>query len=582
MSSHLIFDLAEAKRAVSTFDNAEGRPAPEFKIALLRNYSAEFIQPFLRFYFNRAGLRCNLQLGGFNTVEQDVLSGEAIADARLIVLSLTLDELEPDWQFGRFSPAEIANRITGVVELINGKSPAPVLINTVLRPVLADEGAAQAASEGSIARRIAEVNDHLARYAATNHKCLLVDWERLVMLLGAEKALDRRLQYLASAPFKHPFLSAYAYEIFRVARLLTGAGKKCVILDCDNTLWGGVVGEAGIAGIALDRNTYPGRAYYDFQKNIVRLSERGIMVALCSKNNLEDVTAVLEQHPHCLLRPAHLVAMRVNWEDKERNIAAIVEDLNIAMDAVVFIDDNPVECARIASFLPDLTVVQVPEQLSDLPLLLEREGLFDQLSVTQEDLARTQLYREEGRRKQTAARFATAEEFLASLDMVARIKRASTEEVPRVAQLTQKTNQFNLTTRRYSEGQIADMIGSQDWAVFTLSPRDSFGDLGLSGVLIVHRREDGYWIDSMLMSCRILGRELERQFVTTCVERLDVDWGPGIWHAEYLPTKKNSQVEAFWPAFGFTEEMKSDAGVRYAVARADLSLPDFSFIRVEE
>lgn len=582
MNAHLITELAEAKRALSAFERPNGAPAREFSIALLRNYSAEFIEPFLRCYFAQEGLLCHVQFGGYNTVEQDVLAGELIADAQLVVLSLTLDGLEPDWQFGGFSAADTAERIIGLVESINSKCVASVVINTILRPVLADEGAAQGASEGSIARLVAEVNNRLTHYAASNRKCLLVDWERLVMLLGAEKSFDSRLHYLASAPFKHGFLSAYAYEIFRIARLLTGRGKKCLILDCDNTLWGGVVGEVGTSGIGLDRNSYPGRAYYDFQKNIVRLSERGIMVALCSKNNLEDVTAVLEQHPHCLLRLDRLVAMRINWEDKERNIASIVEELNIGMDAVVFVDDNPVECARIASFLPDLTVRQVPEQLSELPLLLEREGLFDQLAITPEDLARTRLYREEAQRKQTAARFGTAEEFLASLEMVARIKRASAEEVGRVAQLTQKTNQFNLTTRRYSEGQIADMIGSPDWAIFILTPRDAFGDLGLSGVLIAHRREDGHWVDSMLMSCRILGRQLERQFVTTCIERLDVEWGLGMWHAEYLPTKKNRQVEAFWPSFGFRGETLSDGCVRYAASRAELALPHFGFIRVEE
>jgi FkbH-like protein len=197
-------------------------------------------------------------------------------------------------------------------------------------------------------------------------------------------------------------------------------------------------------------------------------------------------------------------------------------------------------------------------------------------------LARTRLYQEESQRKQRAARFTSADEFLASLEMVARIGRARPAEVNRIAQLTQKTNQFNLTTRRYSEGQIADMAKSPDWAVLTLSPRDCFGELGLSGVLIAQRREGCNWIDSMLMSCRILGRKLEQQFVTTCIERLDAEWGGGMWRAEYRRTKKNRQVEDFWPIFGFAVEEASDMEVRYAAATGELALPTFDFIRVEE
>jgi len=258
-----------------------------------------------------------------------------------------------------------------------------------------------------------------------------------------------------------------------------------------------------------------------------------------------------------------------------------VDELNIGMDAVVFVDDNPAECARIAAFLPELTVRQVPAERYDLPLLLEREGFFDRLGATPEDGARTALYRQEAQRKSSAVAFATQEEFLASLEMVARVERATPAQVPRIAQLTQKTNQFNLTTRRYTDGQVIDMIASPDWAVFTLTPRDRFGDLGLSAVLIARQREDGNWIDSMLLSCRILGRQLERQFVTTAIESLDAEWGRRTWYAEYLPSRKNRQVEAFWPIFGFVADRVTGSCTLYKAIPGALTLPHFPFIRIE-
>jgi FkbH-like protein len=552
------------------------------RIKILRNYSAEFIEPFLKYYFGQIGIDCEVSFGGYDTIHQDLLSDAALADCDLVVLSLLLEALEPDADLKGIPVDEIFQRVTTLADLVLARSAAPVVINTFLRPILGEGGPAQALREGSSDDRIAELNHRLRRWGATKMpRCLLVDWERLLMRVGMDAALDRRMSYLARSPFKHGFLSVYAHEIFRIGRALKGGTKKCLILDCDDTLWGGVVGELGVDGIELDRNNYPGRAYYDFQKSILRLIDQGVMVALCSKNNLEDVMAVLDEHPHCLLKRDHLVGHRINWEGKERNIQELVGELNIGMDAVVFVDDNPTECARIEGFLPDLTVRQVPTQLYDLPLLLEREGLFDKLSISKEDLDRTKLYQTEAKRRDGAASFASVDEFLASLDLRARIAPASIAQIPRIAQLTQKTNQFNLTTRRYTDGDIAQMIKDANQAVFTLSATDRYGDLGLSGVLIAKRRDGEAEIDTLLMSCRVLGRKLENQFVVSCLEHLNAAWAPRSWSAEYVATKKNRQVAEFWPLFGFREKQRTEPAIRYRSDSAGLKLDHIPFIKIE-
>jgi FkbH-like protein len=554
----------------------------QIRIKILRNYSAEYIEPFLKYYFGQIGVDCEVDFGGYDTIHQELLAEGALAGCDLVVLSLVLAGLAPDADLQGFAVDELFQRITTLAELAVSRTSAPVIVNSFLRPTLEEGGPAQALREGSPDDCIAELNHRLRRWAMTRMpRCLLVDWERLLMRIGMDAALDPRMAYLARAPFKHSFLSGYAHEIFRIGRALQGGSKKCLILDCDDTLWGGVVGELGLDGIELDRSNYPGRAFYDFQKSVLRLVDQGVMVALCSKNNLEDVMAVLDEHPHCLLKRDHLVGHRINWEGKERNIQELVEELNISMDTVVFVDDNPTECARIEAFLPNLTVRQVPAQLYDLPLLLEREGLFDKLSVSKEDLERTKLYQAEAKRRDGAAAFASVDEFLASLDLRARITPASAAQITRIAQLTQKTNQFNLTTRRYTDGDIAQIINDADQAVFTLSATDRYGDLGLSGVLIAKRRGKEAEIDTLLMSCRVLGRKLENQFVVSCLEHLTVAWAPNSWSAEYIPTKKNRQVAEFWPAFGFRENRRRDTAICYRSDSTALKLDRIPFIEIE-
>jgi FkbH-like protein len=326
-----------------------------------------------------------------------------------------------------------------------------------------------------------------------------------------------------------------------------------LVLDCDNTLWGGIVGEAGIEGIKLDRNGYPGKAFYDFQTSVLHLAQRGVLIALCSKNNEADVFEVLDKHPWCRLKRSHLSGWRINWQDKAANIVEIAEELNLALDSFVLVDDNPVECDLVRKLLPQVTVLQVPEKLYRLPSLALEQGLFDTIRLTDEDRKRALLYQSESQRKTERGAFANVEDYLASLNTVACIHRARPAEIPRVAQLTQKTNQFNLTTRRYSERDVQAFVERQNAAVFTLSVQDRFGDLGLVGALILERSGAVVRIDTFLMSCRVLGRGLERAMVTHCLDVMKSIWEIDTWHAEYIPTRKNMQVVDFWSLSGFVQ-----------------------------
>jgi FkbH-like protein len=576
----LKLDFIEALRSVNEWE-ASNTSAKVIRVKVFRNYSAEFIEPFLKYYFGTRGMRCEIDFGGFDAFRQEIIEADDLGSYNLIVLSLTADALIDDRHHDA-SPEEAIAMASSLVEHIETKTAASVVLNTLIRPLLDEGGASFSLQPTSQTHRVDDYNRQLRAFVTRKSpRCVLVDWERIVMLTGVEAAFDRRLAYTASAPFRHAFLNLYAREIYRLEGALSGRTKKCLVLDCDNTLWGGIVGEVGLEGIDLDPNEYPGKAYYDFQRAVLRLAGQGVMIALCSKNNPEDVERVLDIHPHCLIKRSHLVASRVDWKDKEINLRELIEDLNIGLDAVVFVDDNPMECARIQAFLPDVTVRQVPERLYDLPVLLDQEGFFDKVGVTNEDIARTAMYQKDEQRREAAKSFSTAEEFLASLEIRASISTAKDHELSRVAQLTQKTNQFNLTTRRYSEAEIRDLAGRDDRAVYALSARDRFGDLGLTGVLIARRNEASAVIDTLLMSCRVLGRRIELQFVTECLRQLTARWRVDRWEAEYARTEKNRQVADFWDQFGFEPVATELDRTLYQARTISLRLHPISFVALE-
>jgi FkbH-like protein len=385
---------------------------------------------------------------------------------------------------------------------------------------------------------------------------------------------------MSRAPFKKDFLAQYAWEIVRAGRALKGKAKKCVVLDCDNTLWGGVVGEDGVAGIKLDPFEYPGRCFYDFQKSILNLIDQGVIVAVCSKNNEADALEVFDNHPNSLLRRNHLAAWRINWTDKATNIAALAKELNLGLDSFVFVDDSGIECDQVRHALPDVTVIQAPKAAYELPRLLYRDGLFDGLVRSEEDAKRTESYVAERSRAEAQVSFASTEEYLASLDLKAVIHPAPTGELGRVAQLLGKTNQFNLTTRRHSEALVHELAESPDSAVYTLAAADRFGDLGLVAVLIATRKGDEGIIDSLLMSCRALGRKLEFVFVEHCLAELEARWALKTWRAAYLPTKKNAQVAEFWDSLAFTRVGSDEGGVTYELSVSNRQPKSYPFVLV--
>jgi FkbH-like protein len=570
--------------AVSQMEHESRGLGEHVRIVFLRNFTIEGVDAFLKYHLYANRIRPEIAFGGYGTVGQDVLGDDALItriDPDVIVLSLVLEELESDYGTPGWRCDSVRKYLADIFDMLATRTRATIVVNTFLLPLYPELGFALAADGSDMAAQVTSLNEFIFKHVRENTpRFCLMDWNRYLRLLGAEASLDGRYWYLSKSPFKKAFLNAYAQELSRVACALKGRAKKCLVLDCDNTLWGGVIGEDGIDGIKLDRNEYPGKAYYDFQTTVLHLVERGILLALCSKNNEEDVFDVLDNHPWCRLKRSHFAAWRINWEDKVSNLVALAEHLNLGLDSFVFVDDNRVECGMVRQMLPEVTVLEVPEKLYAYPPLVIKDGLFDTLRFTAEDKQRAKLYHSESTRRGARNAFGTVDDYLASLETIAYIHRAQPNEIPRVAQLTQKTNQFSLTTKRYSEQDIRAFMSSEDGAVFALAVKDKFGDLGLVGVLILRREDDIGKIDSFLLSCRVLSRGLESAMIVHCLEIMRSVWNISRWHAEYIPTRKNAQVADFWAVNGFIETSNIDGHKTYQMVANSSHRPIPAYISI--
>lgn len=391
----------------------------------------------------------------------------------------------------------------------------------------------------------------------------ILELSEIVADMGRERFYNERVWYMGSIPYSQSGEEALADEIRRIWNAIRGARKKCLALDLDNTLWGGVIGEAGVEGIHLDA-VGSGARYYDFQKRILDLRHQGVLLAAISKNNEEDALAGIREHPNMLLREADFVAIRANWSPKPENLAAIAAELNIGTDAFVFIDDNPVERETMRLSLPEVAVPDFPEDTSQLEKFMTdvAREYFLQLRTTAEDTAKTEQYRAESAREERRKSFGSVRDYLMFLEMALSIETLNEQNLPRAAQLTQKTNQFNLTTRRYSESDMRGLLADERALIRIGGLRDRFGDYGKIALAVAQISDDGKTahIEAFLMSCRVMGREVERTFLRALESEL-ASRGVRTATAEYVPTAKNAMVSDFWDQMGYT---KTGGQNRYA------------------
>jgi FkbH-like protein len=391
-----------------------------------------------------------------------------------------------------------------------------------------------------------------------------LDLELVSGMMGRESFYDPRRYYWTKQPFSERGLVRLAEHIWAGTRALLTGPKKALVLDLDNTLWGGVVGETGALGVALGESA-DGEAYRAFQKHVKALSKRGIVLAIASKNNPADGREPFEKNPEMVLGLDDIAASEINWEPKGTTIRRLAETLSLGLDSFVFFDDNPAEREQVRQSIPEVAVANVPADPAEYTRALEAGLWFETTSLTEADHERAKQYAVERKRRELQQSVGTMEDYLRSLEMRAEVREIDEADLMRVVQLLAKTNQFNLTTRRHSGDDVMRLLASPNAIGLTLRVEDRFGDHGLIGVLIAVPADDDpgvLTVDSSLMSCRVIGRTVEEFFIGELLERAR-ELGFRTIRGEYIPTKKNALVSELYDRFGFSRDRVDDAGTVY-------------------
>ena len=394
-------------------------------------------------------------------------------------------------------------------------------------------------------------NSNIFQFAKEHSNIKVLDLSEFTKSYLAEQLVDWKFYFMSQMQFNPKLSKDFSAWFSRKIEEIELKRKKCLVLDLDNTLWGGVLGEDGIEGIKLGGD-YPGKAFLYWQKALLELSKYGIILTICSKNNEQDVLDAWEKNPFMVLKKEHFSAWQINWKDKASNIQELAKELNIGLDSMVFVDDNPSERELVKQMLPMVEVPDFPRRPYELMTFFKDivNSYFRIYSITSEDKAKTEQYKANAQRAAEQKKFIDFDEYLRSLEIEISITAADEFNIPRIAQMTQKTNQFNLTTKRYTEQDISGFINN-GWMIYCISVKDRFGDNGITGTIFLSPTNDEeFEIDNLLLSCRILGKGIENAFLCSIINNL-YDSGVKVLKAKYISTLKNHQVCDFYDNNGF-------------------------------
>ena len=529
------------------------------RLAILRSFTIEPVVPILRALALFHGIDLIVHVGDFNAYNTELLDPQSslygFNPDVVILAAQTRDVLPELWNdsaatedYERLA-ARAASDVEHLIDSLRSRSKAHLILNTLELPNFPNAGILDSQRNTGQSEAIRTVNRRLRETAAKHLGVYVLDYDALIARFGRLNWGDESKWLTMRMPLGADSFVHLAREYIRFLLPLCGRTCKALVIDLDNTIWGGVIGEDGLDGIKLGAE-YPGNAHLEVQRAILDLHRRGIILAICSKNNPEDALEVFKRHDAMLLRLDHFAATRINWKSKPENIRELATDLNIGIDALAFLDDNPLEREEVRMLLPEVHVIDLPDGPAHFAGALRSTPVFERLALSQEDRERGTYYLAERQRAQLQGSAVALDDYYRSLGMIVEIGAVTSRTIARVAQLTQKTNQFNLTTRRYSEQEIAIKASDARWRVDALTASDRFGDYGLVGVAITNRNGDVCEIDSFLLSCRVIGRSVETALLSY-VAREAASSGMRSIRGWYLPTRKNAPSKDFYSKHGF-------------------------------
>lgn len=546
------------------------------KIAVLGSASIQYFVMVLRYLLQEEGVEADIYEGEYNGIAMDVFD----TDSALYCFQPNLVILLPHYTDVKGYPStmdkdpevealvqEVVGFYQGAWERLRKQTEAHIFQANLVTPPEHLLGNLERGRAASRTRFLQAVNEKLQE-AATDG-VTIVDLDLLACHIGKRQFVDYAAYFLTKQPCSLDVLPEVVSSFVRLIAAMKGHVRKCLVLDLDNTLWGGVVGDEGWDGIQIDPNDGTGEAYRYFQQYVRLLKERGVILAVCSKNDEDKAKEPFEKNPHMLLHLDDISCFIANWEDKASNLQRIASELNIGVDSLVFFDDNPAEREIVRLHLPAVHVVDVPEDPALYASALDRESPFEWLQLTKEDLLRSDSYVQNRKRESMQQQFVDYGAYLRALEMRGAARPIEEKEVGRFSQLLNKSNQFNLRTRRYTEEDIASLRRESSSCCLCGELRDKFSDYGIISCVILQKEGEAAFIDSWVMSCRVLKRGVEHMMFQRILAACKA-WGCKELRAEYIPTAKNAMVKDFYESLGFGLLSEESGVKRYAY---DVSKP---------
>lgn len=551
-----------------------------YEIGILSNVTVNSFKEVLEYSCRRHQIEPKVEIGNFDNIVQDsaLLKNKDLIIIFYDILNIVdqVSEFFEDLEEVKYN--SLKNKLFTELDIIfeNLDNTASVIFNSFSSAYYNNN-----VQISRIETFVKELNAYMEKNKKSNFSIVNID--KLFAQIGLKQCIDYRFYHSSKAPYTFTFFKNYVASIETVFLRNTGKLKKAIIFDCDNTLWKGVIGEDGIDGVDMSPNSKSGKFYHLVQKIAVFLSKRGVIVGLCSKNNEDDVLDVLRNHKDMILKEEHLVLMKINWVNKASNLRAIASELNIGIDSLVFVDDSSFEINLIREQLPEILTIHVPSVISDYPdLILKNVYKYFNLVLNSEDVKKTQMYKQQFERENSKTAFSSIDDYLASLEIQLTVVKNDNQHLSRIAQLTQKTNQFNLTTYRYTESQVDLFLNNHKYEVYSMFVKDKFGDNGLTGVCIAKEDENNplnVIIDSLLMSCRIIGRNIEFVYFSYIIKDL-ANKGYQTISADYIPTNKNTQVENFYDLVGLNLIENIDGAKNYSLDIANFKPLKHGYINI--
>jgi FkbH-like protein len=574
------------------------RTTSDVKIAFLANHTLDLLPNYLSVLAALDNLKIQSYVAPYNQYFQEFLlqtSGLLQFDADIIYLDLSIVNLSPEinyhfLQLNNEQKEQELNRIADLLQQLASKAKqntnATLLMSNFVQPSYPQAGVADFQLEFSEVEWYSRLNLRLIELFRSETRVFIVDKNNVLSRLGKSASSNTKMYYMAKMELNEQALFELSTELIRYIKAVKGLTKKCLVLDLDNTLWGGVVGEDGIDSLKIGKGYPEGELFYDLQMHYQSLKQRGVILAIASKNNVEDAEQMFKEKQDMPLNSDDFAIRKISWDAKHQSIEEIANMLNIGRDSIVFIDDNPIERELIRSTMPEVAVPDLPKDPSGYLNVIEQFNYFEKLFLTEEDVTKLEQYKQNAQRQELKKNVSDINQFLSNLSTVLSIKTAEIKQIPRVHQLFTKTNQFNVTTHRYDTKTIEQFITHERWELLLFSVADNFGDMGIIGLVLLEHESKGVYIDSFILSCRAMGRSIETAVMNTLKQRYLLTGNKSMMTAKYIKTQKNKPVENFFEQQGFSVHgIANENEKNYRILQANtelLTCPEMQMIVGDE